>query len=402
MAKPAPSAPAASRGLILALGLLSAFGPLSMDLYLPSLPTLIADLGTTEAMGQATMGASMIGLAFGQLIFGPISDRIGRRVPLIIGVAAFALLSIACAFAPSIELLLLARLLQGLGGSAGIVVSRAIVRDLYQGAEASRAFALLAALLGIAPVIAPLIGGALLLITDWRGLFIALAIIGALLLALAWFAVPETLAPRDRSAAGMREQLSEIGAVVGNGRFIMFTAVLALASLGLFSYISMSSMVFQSGFGFTAQNYALLFAVNAAGMLIGTWLGRAVVRRIGPGRLAGLGILIGTVAAVSFAVLAWMQAPLPALIVALTTMLFVHGLILANVTALAMDAMSRGVGTASAVLGAIQMGIGAIVPPLVSLGGVDAVVMGAVMAAGFVASLVLFLIIAARLRRRSQ
>lgn len=386
--------PAATpRNFIVILGLLSAFGPLSMDLYLPSLPSLIADLGTSDAMGQATMSASMLGLAMGQLILGPMSDRYGRRWPLIGGVAAFALLSFACALAPTIEALVAIRLLQGLGGSAGVVICRAIVRDLYSGRESAKAFALLSAILTITPVIAPLIGGLLALFTDWRGVFVALGLIGALLMLTALFAVPDTLSGEHRSEATLGGQLVEIGRVMRTPRLFGFGLVLGLASLALFGYISMSSIVFQEQYGLSPQQFSIMFAINAAGIGIGTMLGRRLVDRFSLVRIAVAAVLIATVASATFTVLAFLDAPIGALLVPLFFAIFVHGVVLSNVTAIAMEPYQRGAGTASAWLGAMQMGVGAFVPPLASLGGVNAVVMGGTMAAGtFLALLLLVLL----------
>ncbi|WP_345751354.1 Bcr/CflA family efflux MFS transporter [Microbacterium rhizophilus] len=385
----------ASRGLLIALGVLSAFGPLSMDLYLPSLPSLIRDFGTSDSLGQATMSASMIGLAGGQLLLGPLSDRFGRRRPMLIGVGAFALLSLACAAAPSIEILLVARVLQGVAGAAGIVIGRAIVRDLYDGEGAAKAFALLAAIVAIMPVIAPLLGGALLLVTDWRGLFVVLAAIGALLSALAWRVVPDTLAAENRHADGVLDQLRAMGRIARDGRFALTALALASGGLGIFSYISMGPIALQEQHGLSPQAFALVMGVNALGIMTGAQISRRLVGRI-PLRALAIGcVAIGAAGAGILTLLAALDLPLPALLVPLFAAIFIHGAMLANVTALALAPFSRGAGAASALLGTLQFATGAIVPPLVSLGGVSTVLMGASMTTGFVLSLVL-LVAAAR------
>ncbi|GGH45307.1 multidrug effflux MFS transporter [Microbacterium album] len=375
--------------MVVALGLLSAFGPLSMDLYLPALPALVADLRIPDPLGQATMSANMVGLAAGQLLLGPLSDRFGRRRPMLIGLAAFAVLSLACAFAPTIETLLIARAAQGIAGSAGIVIARAVVRDMFTGEESARAFAMLAAVVAIMPIIAPLLGGGLLLVTDWRGLFVALAGIGVLLLALAWITVPDTLAPEHRHAGGVSEQLSEMGRMVRNHRFALSALALGLAGLGLFSYISMGPIVLQEQYGLSPQAFSLVMTVNAVGILIGTQISRRIVGRFGVARLAVGSVAVGAVGATAFTVVALLGLPLPVLLVPLFGTILVHGAMLANVTALALAPFSRGAGAASALLGMTQFGMGALVPPLVSLGGTSAPLMGVCMAAGMLLSLVL-------------
>lgn len=386
-----------SRGLVLILGALSAFAPLSIDLYLPSLPALVADLGASDAMGQATMSATLLGLAAGQLFLGPLSDRIGRRLPLLVGIGAFVVMSLLCVVAPSIEVLLLARLGQGLAGSAGIVVCRAVVRDLFSGADAARAFATLAAVVAIAPVIAPMLGGGLLLVTDWRGLFVVLAVIGAVLFVLAFVAVSDTLAPENRTAAGIRVQFVEMGRVLRNGRFVLMTLALGLASLGLFSYVSMAPIVLQDQFGLTPQLFSLVFAVNAGGIVVGTQISRRLVGRIPVSTLARVCVGVGAVGATTFAIMALCGMPLLALLVPLFIAILSHGAILANVTAVALAPFTRGAGTASAVLGAFQFAMGAAVPPLASIGGVNVILMGACMASGLLLALVLLLLL-----RRSE
>ena len=386
----------ASSSLIVVLGMLSAFGPLSIDLYLPGMPQLIAELGADHSLGQATLSASMIGLAAGQLLLGPLSDRYGRRTPMLIGVGVFALMSVVCALAPNMPVLLAARVVQGLGGSAGIVITRAIIRDVSSGAEAARAFAMLAAILGITPVLAPLLGGALLLITDWRGLFLALAVIGAALVALIWFRVPDTLPAERRVDAGLRALGAEAAGVLRNRPFVVMAIALALGSLALFNYVSMSAFVLQEQFGFDEQQFSIAFAVNSFGILGGSMLGRWLVGRMRVRVLAVGALVVSTLASAALLVLSLAGAPLVAVLVPLFFAVSVHGVVLANTTALAMSSVSRAVGTASALLGALQMGTGALVPPLVSLGGVTMTLMAGTMLTGAAFGL---LVLLAALRR---
>jgi DHA1 family bicyclomycin/chloramphenicol resistance-like MFS transporter len=282
-------------GRVLALGGLSTFGPLSLDLYLPALPRLTADLGTTEALGQASMSVCMIGLAVGQLLVGPFSDRIGRRRPLLVGVALYAVTSLLCAFAPTIEALLVLRLIGGLAGAVGLVVSRAMVRDLYSGDAAARAFALLMVVGGMAPVIAPVLGSQLLRITDWRGLFVALALIGAVLL-LAALTQRETLPLARRRAGGFADTSRALAGVLRDRTFLVPTLILALVCCGMFVYIAMGSYVLQGApYALGAQAYGIVFAVNAVGIALASRLSAALVRRIGAAdaRRGGRGVRDG-------------------------------------------------------------------------------------------------------------
>lgn len=396
----------ARRSLLPALGALSAFGPLSIDLYIPALPQLGKDLLTTEALTQVTMSACLIGIAVGQLLWGPISDRYGRRRPLLWAVAAFALCSFLCAAAPSIELLILVRLLQGLCGAAGLAIGRAVVHDVFHGAEATAAFAALTAIAGAAPVLAPLIGGGLLAFTDWRGLFLALGAIGLALLLTAALCVPETLATAQRTTGGLGSDLRGLGAALSNAPFMVFAITLGLATGGFFTYLQMSSFVLQREYGVGAQGFAVIFAVNAGGIMLGAWISRRVARRTSRaasdvGEHAGIpprrrdsgrrlvlwSLSLGTVAAAAVLLSALLHSPLPWLLPPLFLLVALHGVNNPTLTALALSRITRGAGSASAVLGTLAALLGALVPPLLSQAGVSATLMGATMLVAFAAAL---------------
>ena len=396
----------ARRSLLPALGALSAFGPLSIDLYIPALPRLGKDLLTTEALTQVTMSACLIGIAVGQLLWGPISDRYGRRRPLLWAVAAFALCSFLCAAAPSIELLILVRLLQGLCGAAGLAIGRAVVHDVFHGAEATAAFAALTAIAGAAPVLAPLIGGGLLAFTDWRGLFLALGAIGLALLLTAALCVPETLPAAQRTTGGLGSDLRGLGAALSNAPFMVFAITLGLATGGFFTYLQMSSFVLQREYGVGAQGFAVIFAVNAGGIMLGAWISRRVARRSSrsapdAGAPAGIArrrrdsgrrlvlwsLSLGTVAAAAVLLSALLHSPLPWLLPPLFLLVALHGVNNPTLTALALSRITRGAGSASAVLGTLAALLGALVPPLLSQAGVSATLMGATMLVAFAAAL---------------
>jgi DHA1 family bicyclomycin/chloramphenicol resistance-like MFS transporter len=365
---------------MLVLGALEAFGPLSMDLYLPQLPQLADALGASDALAQATMSACMLGLGVGQLIAGPLSDRYGRRRPLLVGVAAFAVLSLVCALAPTIEVLLVARALQGIAGSAGIVIALAVARDLYSGTELSRMLSLLLLVSGSAPVIAPLVGGQLAHVMDWRGVFGVLAGIGVGLLGVVLFALPESLEPARRHAGGIRHLGSHLAAV---SRDRLFVAVLIAASFGgaaFFTYLSMSSFVLEGQFRLTPQLFSLVFAANAVASIAGGQVSRVLVRRAGPLRMYLVGVTTSAaVAALAFALSLW-GLGLVAVVASLVLYLFSSGLGGPNSSTLALAHHAPRAGTAAAFLGFGQFAIGPIVAPLVSLGGATALVMTATMA----------------------
>lgn len=382
------------RRLFVVLGALSAFGPLSMDLYLPALPQVSAGLHSTEAVAQLTLSACMVGLALGQLVLGPVSDRYGRRTPLLIGVGAYAVTSLACAFATDISLLITLRLLQGMAGGAGIVIARAVVRDLCDTATAARVFSLLMLVTGVAPIIAPLLGGQLLRFTHWQGTFVALALVGCALLAAALWAVPESLPPQRRTRAGIRESTHELATVLRDRRFFGFTAVLALGSGMLFCYIQMSPFVFQGEYGLSAQSFSLVFAANSAGIILGGPLSASLVRRFGPGTTLTIGLTAGLASAVTLATSAALHMGLAVLLPLLFVTVSSVSLIMPTSTALALSAHQSRAGAASGLLGLAQFGIGGIIAPLISAGGATAVLMTASMAGAVLGALVARLLVA--------
>lgn len=357
------------RGKVLALGGLSSFGPLALDLYLPALPQLTGDLRATEAAGQLSLSVCMIGLALGQLFVGPLTDLVGRRVPLLVGVGLFAVTAGLCALAPSIELLLVLRLLAGLAGGAGLVISRAMVRDLYDGALAARMFALLMLVSSVAPVAAPLGGGLLLRVTDWRGLFATLAVIGVVLFGAA-LTQAETLPVDRRRAGGLRAVGTVLREVVRDRRFLIPALVQGIGVCGMFVYIAMASFVLQGTYGLDAQGFAIVFGVNSVAILLVGQLGAMLVGRVGPRRLLTAGVAVALLAAVAMLVGVLVSRSIWALLPSLLVLVSCTGVIMPNATALALADQGRSAGTASAVIGLLQFAFAAIVPPLASLGGV--------------------------------
>ncbi|MFK4731401.1 multidrug effflux MFS transporter [Agromyces mediolanus] len=385
---------------MLVLGLLEAFGPLSMDLYLPSLPQLATSLGTSDALAQATMSVCMIGLGLGQLVAGPLSDRFGRRRPLLVGVALFTVLSLACVVAPSIEVLLVARFLQGLAGSAGIVICLAVARDLYSGAELSRMLSLLMLVSASAPIVAPVIGGQLALVMDWRGIFGVLGGVGAVLFVLALTLMRETLPPERRHGGGFAASGRHLGALARDGLFLAVLGASAAGGVAFFAYLSMSSFVLQDEFGLSPQLFSLCFAANAVANMAGAQLSRVLVRRTGPARMYLIGLSV--TAACALLLLGGAIAGVALwVILALGLFLASVGVGGPNGSTLALSGHGERAGTASAVLGTAQFTVGPIVAPLASLTGATALAMGSTIAAGALVALALgWAVVFPALRRR--
>lgn len=377
------------------LGGLSAFGPLSMDMYLPGLPSLTRDFGASASTGQLTLTACMLGIAAGQLFIGPLSDALGRRRPLVAGLVGYILASLACAAAPSIWALIALRFVQGTLGGAGVVIARAVVRDIFSGAEAARIFALLMAVMGVAPVFAPLVGGQALAITSWRGIFVILAAIGIplLLATLAW--LPETLAPARRHTGGLRATVRTFERLLTDRSFIVPASSFGLAAAVLFAYIAGSSFVLEDVYGVSPQVFSLVFAVNSAGLVAMSQVGRRLVGRHGPGTLLRFGL--GGVAVGSAAVLLFTlaDAGLAALLVSLFVILSFCGMVFPNATAVSLAEQEGALGSASALLGVGQFGTGAVIAPLVGLAGTsNAVPMAVLIGACGIGALVVNLVFA--------
>jgi DHA1 family bicyclomycin/chloramphenicol resistance-like MFS transporter len=360
--------------LVVLLGALSTFGPLSMDMYLPGLPSMARDLSAPAWAAQLTITTSMLGLASGQLVAGPISDALGRRRPLLAGVAAYAAASLLCAVAPTIWLLLAFRLVQGMAGAAGIVIARAIVRDLHEGIEAARFFAMLVLVAGLAPILAPLVGGELLHVTDWRG-------IGALLLLATWATFGETLRHENRHGGGLVATLHVFRGLVHDRPFMGYALAAGLTFAAMATYISGSPFVLQDIHGVSPQLFSLLFAINAGGIMLASQLSRKLVAVHGPRRLLDAGVTIGAAGGIGVLVSVVAGLGLGGLLPSLFVMVSSIGLVLPNSAALALADHPRTAGSASALLGLAQFAIGAVAAPLAGVAGSHtALPMGIVMA----------------------
>jgi DHA1 family bicyclomycin/chloramphenicol resistance-like MFS transporter len=375
--------------VVVILGALSAFGPLSIDMYLPGLPSLGATLDAPAWAVQLTLTACLAGLALGQIVAGPLSDRFGRRRPLIAGVAAYAAASLLCALAPSVFALVVLRLVQGVAGAAGIVIARAIVRDMHSGVAAARFFSLLMLVNGLAPILAPVIGGQILRVTTWRGVFVVLSAIGVALAVAAAAGLRETLAPADRHPGGVGETLVTFRRLLGDRDFVGHALACGLAFGAMFAYISGSPFVLQDIYGASPQLFSVMFAANALGIVAASQANRALLRRADPRALlrgalaAQAGAAVALLAAVTAGAGVW------PIVVLLFVVVASVGVVFPNATALALADHPRVAGSASGLLGVLQFIVGAAAAPLVGVGGTGtAVPMATVIAALGVGGLV--------------
>lgn len=351
--------------LALVLGSLSALGPLSIDMYLPSLPTIARDLGTTASATQLTLAAYFAGLGLGQLVYGPLTDRFGRKQPLYAGLALYVLGAIGCGLAPSAGALIAFRLLQGLGGAAGPVITRAVVRDLYSGAEAARLLSLLMLVMGVAPILAPLAGGWVLLVASWRAVFAVLAVAGIACLALMIATLPETSTERSSRL--------HLGAIAGQFRalgrdsgFVANTLTGAFAQAGMFAYIAGSPFVLIELFHVSPQAYGWFFGANAFGLIAGSQINRRLLVGATPARILGVATVAATAVGALLGLLAVTRSGgLFAVAASLFAFLTSLGFITSNATALAMEEQGKRAGVASAALGATQFAIAAAASSLV-------------------------------------
>jgi len=388
--------------LFVLLGGLTAFGPLSIDMYLPALPAIGRDLAASESVIQLTLTACIVGLALGQILAGPLSDRLGRRRPLLIGVAGYVLASLLCATAPAAPVLVGFRLVQGLAGAAGIVIARAVVRDLYIGSAAARYFSRLILIMGLAPILAPVIGAQVLRFTSWHGIFLTLAFVAALLWLGAAIGLPETLPVARRSSGGLLGTLATFRELLADTRFIGYALSGGLAFGAMFAYISGSPFVLQGIYRVSPQTFSLIFGINALGFVVASQVNGSLVGRIPPARLLVAGLIMSATAGIVLLLVVLigglgLAAFLPPLFLLVSSV----GFIVPNATALALSRRPNAAGTGSALLGVIQSGVGAAGAPLVGVAGISsALPMAGVIAASGTGAILAFALTAAIATRR--
>ncbi|MGW2008068.1 Bcr/CflA family multidrug efflux MFS transporter [Streptomyces nigrescens] len=407
----AAAAPAASRRtsllVTLVLGGLTAVPPLSMDMYLPALPQVTAALHSPAATVQLTLTTCLAGMALGQMIVGPMSDKWGRRRPLLAGMVIYVLATALCALATNAELLIVFRLLQGLAGAAGIVIARAVVRDLYDGVAMARFFSTLMLISGVAPVVAPLIGGQILRLTDWRGVFVVLTAVGVALTLLVWRKLHETLPPERRHSGGLGQTLRTMRDLLADRVFSGYALVGAFAFAALFAYISASPFVVQEIYGASPQTFGLLFGINSVGLVaVGQINGKLLVGRVGLDKVLGTGLAVIALAATALLLMSagvFGHVGLVPTAAGLFVLMAAMGLVMPSTNTLALLRTPHAAGSASALLGTSTFLLGSVASPLVGIAGErTAVPMALVQLSCAVLALVCFLGMCRPWQRRGE
>ncbi len=389
-----------SASFVLLLGALTAVGPFTIDLYLAAFPRIADEFGTTPARVQLTITATLAGLAVGQLLIGALSDALGRRRPLIAGLSLYVVASAAIIVAPSIEVLAAMRFVQGLAASAGMVLSMAVVRDRFSGIAVGKVLARLMLVVGVAPIIAPVIGAQMLSLGSWRLQFGILTGFGLVLLALAIFVLPESLPVERRRTGGVGPALQTYVALLRDRTFMLLTLLSGFYMAAIFTYVSSATFVFQDQFALSVQQFAMVFTAGATALTAGTQINGALIGRFTPAAILRGAVYAGALVATAMLVTSVLDLGMWALIVTLVLTLFTAGFVLPSVPTIALDANPDRAGSASALLGSFQFGVGAIVAPLTGLfGGVSALSLAVVMFGSVVTATVLFVLVAPALDR---
>lgn len=383
---------------LVVLGMLAGLGPFTIDLYLPAFPALKDDFGTTDASIQLTLSATTVGFAFGQLVMGPLSDRIGRRIPLLVATSVHVLASVGVAIAPDLTTLSILRVVQGFGAAAGTVVAMAMVRDLFGGRQLVTALSRLALVIGIAPIAAPVVGSWLLGFVEWRGLFWVLAGYALLVIVLQALFLRETLPERLRQAAGPAVLRERYRRVLTDRVFLGVAVIGASMFGGMFAYISTASLLLQEVYGFTPGGFGAVFAVCSVGVVVGTQLAARFANRWGPQWVLAVSTALLVASAAAIVVLDLAGLGVTGLVPPLVVFAFAFGLSMPCVQTLALMDHPNEAGTAASLLGALNMSIAGAVAPIVGLFRVtDAVPMGiAMLVCGLLAVASLWLVVRPR------
>jgi len=380
--------------MIVLLGVMVALGPLTIDMYLPALPKIADDLSVSSSVVQLTLTGTLLGLALGQLIVGPLSDSLGRRRPLMAGIVLHMAASVVCMLAPNLLVLGLARSLQGVGAAATMVVSIAVVGDLFAESAAATVLSRLMLVLGVAPVIAPSLGAAVLLHGSWHWVFAVLVVLAGALLLVAALALPETLPPSHRRPLRLRSIGATYVELLRDSRFIILVLVAALSMSGLFAYIAGAPFVLQGRFGLDQQAFALVFGAGAVALIGATQFNVVLLKRFAPQTIVVWAMSAALLAGAVFVALSVAHAGgLAGFVVPVWAILGAMGLVIPNAPAVALSRHPDAAGTAAALLGAAQFGLGAAVAPLVGVFGNDEIALSAVMTAGISIALLALLLV---------
>ena len=351
--------------LVLLLGVLSAFGPFVVDLYLPSLPQLASFFETNASMTQLTLTTAMIGLALGQLLLGPLSDKFGRKKPLIISLIIYIISTVLIVFSPNIETMIVLRVIQGLSSAGSVVISRAVATDLYRGREMTRFFGLLMTINGLAPIISPILGSLLLEYISWKGVFVFLALIGVIVLIFS-FRLKESLSVENRLQGSIFSTFLTFGVIIKNRLFMSYVGIQSFLLGSMFAYIAASPFILQSFYGLSAFIFSLCFGANGAALVIGANVGGKLPNR----KALAIGVLAFLVAALYTIAVLIIQPYWLFVEIGFFAMLLLMGITFPAISSLAMESERQYAGSASALLGFAPFFLGGVVSPLVGIGNI--------------------------------
>ena len=351
--------------LVLLLGVLSAFGPFVVDLYLPSLPQLASFFETSASMTQLTLTTAMIGLAVGQLLLGPLSDKFGRKIPLIISLVIYIISTVLIVYAPNIEAMIVLRVIQGLSSAGSVVISRAVATDLYRGREMTRFFGLLMTINGLAPIISPILGSLLLEYISWKGVFVFLALIGVIVL-LFCFRLKESLNVENRLQGSIFSTFLTFDVIIKNRLFMSYVGIQSFLLGSMFAYIAASPFILQSFYGLSAFIFSLCFGANGAALVIGANIGGKLPNR----KALAIGVFAFVVAALYTIAVLIIQPNWLFVEIGFFAMLLLMGITFPAISSLAMESERQYAGSASALLGFAPFFLGGVVSPLVGIGNI--------------------------------
>ena len=351
--------------LVLLLGVLSAFGPFVVDLYLPSLPQLASFFETNASMTQLTLTTAMIGLALGQLLLGPLSDKFGRKKPLIISLVIYIISTVLIVFSPNIETMIVLRVIQGLSSAGSVVISRAVATDLYRGREMTRFFGLLMTINGLAPIISPILGSLLLEYISWKGVFVFLALIGVIVLIFS-FRLKESLSVENRLQGSIFSTFLTFGVIIKNRLFMSYVGIQSFLLGSMFAYIAASPFIFRSFYGLSAFVFSLCFGANGAALVIGANVGGKLPNR----KALAIGVFAFVVAALYTIAVLIIQPYWLFVEIGFFAMLLLMGITFPAISSLAMESERQYAGSASALLGFAPFFLGGVVSPLVGIGNI--------------------------------
>ncbi|MGM0922252.1 MAG: multidrug effflux MFS transporter [Bacillota bacterium] len=375
--------------LALLLGSLALLGPFTIDMYLPSFPTIVKEYSTTASLVQISLTTCLLGLGLGQLIIGPMSDVLGRRKPLLIFLIMYLLASVVCAFAPNIYFFIVARFLQGFAAAGGLVISRAIVRDVYSGRELTKFFALLMVVSNLGPIMAPIAGGGILFFTNWTGVFIVLACIGMVLFLIISLKLEETLPIEKRIPSNFIQVLKNFGSLLKDRQFTGYALTQGFIIAGIFAYVSGIPFVYQNIYGVSPQVFSLLFGVNGIALIIGSQLVGRYSDVIPEKTFLKIGLILSNTAGAVLLGALLIKAPLFAIAIPIFFLVSCIGIIATTSFSLAMESQGHIAGSASALLGVLPFILGSLTAPLVGIAGeYSAIPMGVTI---FLASFMAFL-----------